>query len=512
MLKWLFSNKKSNRPYKNTSRAPDLSGCSGVISGNLDTDLPYFQNVFDRASDVIFKELMVCGKYRGCIIFVDGIIDVSLVDKHVISPLLDGQNALDSSPEQPRSHNLQAMLEKRVVSACQTTLESDLQAVAAAIAGGETALILEGASHALLFAMKDRDARSVEEAPSEPTVRGPREGFTEKLRTNTALLRSRLKTTRLKLEPLTVGEISHTEVLIVYLDGVVKEELLEEVRRRLGTIKMNGVLESGYIEEWIEDKTFSPFPQMLSTERPDRVAAALMEGKVAIMIDNTPFVLVLPISLLGLLQSPEDYYQRYLFSTATRWLRYWLAFIALTLPSLYIAVTTFHQEMVPTNLLLSIASSREAVPFPAIVEVLLMEITFEGLREAGIRMPRPVGQAVSIVGALVIGQAAVQAGIVSAILVIIVSFTGIASFIFPAYSLGIAARLLRFPLMCLAGTLGLYGIFLGLLVICIHLLRLRSFGEPYLVPVSPLSFSRLKDTLIRAPWRTLALRRKGSPE
>ncbi|MFC3746085.1 spore germination protein [Paenibacillus sp. GCM10012306] len=503
------SQKKRSTPHLSQVNSPK----GLTLSGDFEADVAFFREAFDRSSDVVFKELLVCGGYRGIIIFIDGLIDVSLVDMHIITPLLHGRSQLEQKlNEQVKHHDVQAILQKSIVSACQSKLESEAHAIASAITNGDTVLILEGSPEALIFDMKKREARAVEEAASEPTIRGPREGFTEKLRTNTTLLRTRLKTNKLKIEPLTIGDVSNTDIVLVYLDGVAKTELLDEVRTRLHRIKIDAILESGYIEELIEDNTYSPFPQILSTERPDRVAAALLEGKVGLLIDNTPFALVLPITFLGLLQSPEDYYQRYMISTATRWLRYWLAFIALTFPSLYIAVTTFHQEMVPTNLLLSIASSREAVPFPALVEALLMEITFEGLREAGIRMPRPVGQAVSIVGALVIGQAAVQAGIVSAILVIIVSFTGIASFIFPSYSLGIAARLLRFPLMFLAGTLGLYGILLGLLVICIHLLRLRSFGVPYLSPVAPLSLNNLKDTLFRVPWRNLIHRRRGIGE
>ncbi|MFF2483784.1 spore germination protein [Paenibacillus sp. NPDC058071] len=511
MLKSLFSSSNNHNkrrpPYMEEQDTSDTSQ-SAILSGNFEADCSYFRELFDRSQDIVFNELLICGKYRGMIIFVDGFVDISLISRFVIEPLINKEQQFEQELNENAGHpDIQAVLQKSIVSTCTTKLEKAMNPIAAAVAAGESVLLLEGASRALIISMRVRESRAVEEAPSEPTVRGPREGFTEKLRTNTSMIRNRLKTTKLKMEPLTIGDISNTEVVLTYLEGVVKTELLDEVRTRLQRIKIDGVLESGYIEELIEDNNHSPFPQLLNTERPDRVAAALLEGKVGILIDNTPFALVLPATFLGLLQSPEDYYQRYMISTVTRWLRYWLALAALVFPSFYVAVITFHQEMVPANLLLSIASSREAVPFPAIIELFLMEITFEGLREAGIRMPRPVGQAVSIVGALVIGQAAVQAGIVSPILVIIVSFTGIASFIFPSYGLGISARLLRFPLMFLAGTLGLYGVFLGLLVICIHMLRLRSFGIPYLSPVSPLSLNNLKDTIVRVSWRSMIRRR-----
>ncbi|RXZ81685.1 spore germination protein [Paenibacillaceae bacterium] len=485
---------------------------NAILSGNFQSDTDYFRTLFDRSADIVFKELIVGESYNGTIIFVDGLVDLSLIDKDIITPLLISKKQLEEGlrAEINAEKTMQAVLQKQMTSVYLTSLESRIDKITEAVTSGDSVLLLEGSNEAIIFGVRKRESRAVEESPSEPVIRGSREGFTENLCTNTSLIRRRLQTPKLKIEAIKVGEISRTDVLLVYLDDIVQEGVLNEVRQRLGKIKIDGILDSGYIEELIEDSNFSAFPQILSTERPDRVAAAILEGRVGIIIDNTPFALVVPITFLGLMQSSEDYYQRFMISTATRWLRYWLTFIALTFPSLYIAVTTFHQEMVPTNLLLSIASSREAVPFPAIVEAFLMELTFEGLREAGIRMPRPVGQAVSIVGALVIGQAAVQAGIVSTTLVIVVSFTGIASFIFPTYSLGLAIRLLRFPLMCLAGVMGLYGIFLGLLAICIHMLNLRSFGIPYFAPVAPFSREGLKDTLARVPWPMMLKRSKRS--
>jgi len=301
------------------------------------------------------------------------------------------------------------------------------------------------------------------------------------------------------MESLTVGRVSQTDVVIVYIDGIVSKTILEEVRARIGRIQIDGVLESGYIEEFIEDSSWSPFPQIQNTERPDIVCAGLLEGKVAIMVDNTPFALIVPMTFWTGLQAVEDYYERSIYTTFIRLIRYSLFNIALLLPSLYVALSTFHQQLIPTNLLISIANSREGVPFPTFVEALLMEFMFEGLREAGIRLPKAVGSAVSIVGALVIGQSAVQAGIVSAPVVIVVSTTGIASFAIPRYNFGTAYRLLRFPMLILAGTLGLYGIISGLFLMIIHLLNLRSFGVPYMSPVVPQIPRAMRDVFVRAP-------------
>jgi len=305
---------------------------------------------------------------------------------------------------------------------------------------------------------------------------------------------------------LKIGRETKTQVIITYIENIADPTLIKEVKNRLSRIDIDGVLESGYIEEFIEDHPFSPFPQVLTTERPDVASANLLEGRVAILVDGTPFVLIVPVTLYSLLQAADDYYQRYLIGTLVRWLRYVFLLIALTLPSLYVAILTFHQEMIPTTLLLTIARTREEIPFPALVEALIMEVTFEVLREAGLRLPKQIGSAVSIVGALVIGDAAVNSGLVSAPMVMVVAITGIASFAIPRYNAAIAFRMLRFPMIFLAGTLGLLGIMLGLITIIVHLSTMRSFGVPYLSPFAPMQVSEMKDSLVRAPWWSLRKR------
>lgn len=305
---------------------------------------------------------------------------------------------------------------------------------------------------------------------------------------------------------MTVGELTRTEVAVAYLEQIANADVVQEIRSRIQRIQIDGVLESGYIEQLIEERSFSPFPQYLVTERPDYIVSALLEGRVAILTDGTPFVISGPMTFWGFLQAGEDYYDRVLFANMIRFIRLILLMAALLLPSIYVALTTFHQQMIPTKLLLSIAAAREGVPFPALVEALLMEGTFEALREAGVRLPKQIGQAVSIVGGLVVGQAAVQAGIVSAPMVIVVSLTGIASFTIPRYNFSFAFRILRFPMILLAGMFGLYGITAGLLCILIHLAGLSSLGVPYLFPVSPVTFQGLKDAIFRAPLWTMYFR------
>jgi hypothetical protein len=466
-----------------------------IISGNLIRDEDRFRAIFDRCDDVIFRSFRLCGNNRGLIVFIDGMVDEKRIETELLQPLMSC-----SQSEEERIDDILSWLINMVLPTEKIEIQMQDDQAAEAILNGEVLMLVDGTPGALQIGMASFETRSVEEPETEPVIRGPRDGFTESLQINVTLIRRRLKSPKLKSESFQVGTLSRTKIAIMYVEGLAQQKIIDEVKTRIQNIQLDMVLESGYIEELIMDNRFSIFPQLITTERPDRATASLAEGRVVIIVDNTPFSLIAPATFFELLQSVEDYSQHFMVATATRWLRLWLSFSALVFPSLYIAVTTMHQEMLPTSLLISISSSREAVPFPAIVEAFIMELAFEGLREAGVRLPRPVGQAVSIVGALVIGQAAVQAGLVSASLVIVVSFTGIASFIFPSYSQGLSIRLLRFPLMIIAGTLGLYGILLALLALLVNLSKLRSFGVPYFSPISPMNIRGIKDVLLREPW------------
>jgi len=338
-------------------------------------------------------------------------------------------------------------------------------------------------------------------------LRGPQEAFTEALRVNTALIRRRLRTNQLKFEEKTLGRFTQTQISIVYLEGVANDNIIAEVHRRLDNLKdVDSILDASCIEQYIEDAPFSIFPQMQYTERPDKVAASLLEGRIALIIDGSPEVLLLPLMFVQLLQSPEDYYNRIAPGTFMRWIRYMGLLIAITFPSLYVAITSYHPEMLPLNLLLSIAAAREGVPFPAFVEALIMELAFELLREASIRLPGAIGNTIGIVGALVIGDAAVSAHLVAPQMVIVVAITAIGSFTVPSMEASYPIRLLRFPLMLLAAAFGLYGVMLGLLAILVHLVHLRSFGFPYLEPLAPLKLNELRDVFFRAPRWQMMLR------
>ncbi len=341
--------------------------------------------------------------------------------------------------------------------------------------------------------------RVITEPTTQNVIRGSKEAFTENIKENISLVRKRIKDKALRVESLSIGTITNTQIALMYIDKVAKEEIVDEIKRRLNKIKIDGILESGNIEELIKDDRYSIFPEFLSSEKPDSVAAALLEGKFAIFTDGTGYVLTAPAMFIEFLQASEDYYHQYMVSSVIRLIRYLALLLTLFIPAAYVALVTFHQEMIPAPLLISLAAQREGVPFPALFEAILMEVIFEILREAGIRLPRVIGPAISIVGALVLGQAAVEAGIVSAVMVIVVSITAISSFAIPNYSMANAVRLIRFAFMFLAGIFGLYGVFMGLIALILHLCKLKTIGIPYMAPIAPKTKYAMKDTILRYP-------------
>lgn len=450
---------------------------------------------------------------HGILFYIDGLSNTQQLDFGVLRPLVidslqitlqyngsfDAVLHTDSIVGRQVDRQVDRMTNEVLLSP-ELKVVTQMDAAIAGILAGESLILLEGSSRAVLAGTKGWDARSPAETQTEIVLRGPRDGFIENLRTNTSLVRRRVRDPMLRLEGFQIGERTKTDVNIAYIAGIAKPDLIDEVRKRLQSITIDAVLESGYIEEFIEDAPFSPFRTLTTTERPDRVAAVLLEGRIAIFVDNTPFVLIAPTSLWEALIASDDYYSHFYLGSFSRIIRYFAFFCSLILPSLYVMLVSFHQEMIPTKLAISIAAGRESVPFPALFEVFMMELSFEMMREAGLRMPRPIGQTVSIVGSLIIGQAAVQAGLVSPLIVIIVALTGIASFAIPGYSTSFAIRLLRFPLLIASGTLGLLGFAAVIFIVVVHLLSLRSFGEPFLAPVIPFRDSDQKDSMIRFPW------------
>ena len=453
---------------------------------------------FGKSADIVIREFKV-NIHKGALVYVDGLADSKMISDFLLEPLMGKQ------VNQEPINIFQYLMEKAVALGSVQTIDNWNQ-VYDNLLSGNTVIFIDGSNKAISGETKGWEKRAISEPTTQLSIRGPKDAFTETLRTNTALLRRRIKSPNLWVESMKIGTVTQTDIAIMYIKGIVNEKILGEIKERLKRIDIDSILASGYIEQLIEDQTWTSFPTTYHTERPDVVSSQLLEGRVAIIVDGTPFVLTAPAIFIQFFQAPDDYYSRFDISTGIRLLRIIAFLIALMGPAVYIAATTFHQEMIPTTMAIAIAAQRENVPFPAFVEALIMEVTFEILREAGLRLPRAVGQAVSIVGALVIGQAAVQAGFVSPVMVIVVSITAIANFSTPIFAMAIAARLLRFVLMVLATILGFYGMMLGLMFIAIHLCSLRSFGIPYMMPLAPFSITNQQDAIVRFPIWTFKSR------
>ncbi|SDP22709.1 spore germination protein KA [Paenibacillus sp. yr247] len=450
-------------------------------------------NALDHSPDFVHHTLHVSGIGEVHYFFIDSLVDKVRIDEFILQPLIK-LNHSDKTSDELSTSKLSASLpgsSLQILTEIQSCIKSILEGHIIVLP------IKEGVLYALDFSKIPY--RDVTEAKIETTIRGSKEGFTEDVKASLALLRKRIKSSHLTYYQLSIGRETKTEVCLVYMNNLAPRQIIAEAMRRLETIEADSVLESAYLEEWIQDTRWTPFPQMLATERPDVVAAHLLEGAFAIVSSGSPIALIGPITFFQLFNSPEDYYERADISTLLRWLRMISFLLAIFVPSFYIATVTYHPQILPLPLLISLSLQREGVPFPAFLEALIMMITFEILREAGLRMPRVAGQAISTVGALVLGLAAVEAGLMSAAIIIVVSITAIANFVAPAYSFGIAQRIVQYCFMVLAGVLGLFGITCGILILLAHLVSLRSFGVRYFFPISPMSPKDWKDTLFRVP-------------
>ncbi|MCL6658483.1 spore germination protein [Paenibacillus amylolyticus] len=497
------------RWIKNVFKTPEEGGSQTKKPKHIESmeislplKLTSIKEAYEHSPDFVVRDFSGCGTKNSslAICYIEGLTDPALLVE-----LMESVNQFinTTSPLEDRPLDVQV---KRILPSGNIQILDSVQLVHKAILTGNVVILMDGIQNVLAVPISGGARRSVEEPTSQTVVRGPKEGFTEELTTNITLVRRKIRSPDLKFQMHNIGEYTQTSVALAYIQGIAKPEVVAEVTKRLGSINTDSILESGYIEEFIQDSPLTPFPTMINTERPDTVAGSLLDGQVAILVDGTPFALIAPVTFFNFFQTPEDYYQRYDISTFLRAIRMMSFLISLLLPSTFIALTTFQQEMIPTTLLVTLAAQREGVPFPALLEALLMEVTFEVIREAGVRMPRAIGPAISIVGALVIGQAAVEAGLVSGAMVIVVSFTAISNFVIPYFSMATAVRLMRFPFMLLAGTLGLFGILAGAVPLLAHLVSLKSLGVDYLMPFSPFYKSNIKDLILRVPWWAMKTR------
>ncbi len=467
-----------------------------TISHKLDDSLDFVQGILGDNDDFIMRRFCICDEHPAAALYFADLIDKQLLNDHILKPLMH-TTAMGYPKDDNRS--MRDYLLNDTLYSCEGRTETELDEIIQAIVEGKTVILVDGLADGFVFSTRQVDKRSISQPETEQVIRGAREGFIEILGTNLALLRYRLPTPDLRIKTIRIGRVTKSKVALCYINGIVNPELVKEVFRRLSLIDIDGVLDAGYLEQFIEDNHVSPFPQIQNTERPDKAVANLLEGRVILLVDGSPFALILPTVFSQFYQTVEDYSERYLLVSFIRLSRLVALVFSLIFPSLYVALISFNPELIPTEFAVAVAGGRAGVPFPSVIEVLIMEISMEVLREATLRLPQQVGGALSIVGVLVVGQAAVAAGFISPITVVIIALTTIGSFATPAYNAALALRLLRFPLVILSGIFGLYGVMIGLILIANHMLSLRSFGVPYLSPIVPGNFQGMKDTLARLP-------------
>ncbi len=472
------------------------TACSATpLYDDVNKNIERLLNELGNSSDVSFR--MVESPYqntlKAAVIHLDGLADENIINENIMTPLIQW---LKESSQVVTVEEIEKQI-PQMLTVSQLTIKENWHEFVSAVLTGDTVILLNGSSKIFIGNTKKLQSRAVTEPTSQTVVRGPKDSFTENLRTNTSLIRARIQDPNLRLDSMKIGSVTHTDIGIMYIQGNADERIVEEIKERLKGIKVDGILESNYIEEFIRDDRTTIFPLLLNTERPDAVVGNLLEGRIAIIVQGTPFVLIAPAIFSQFFQSPEDYYQNDYISSFLRILRFGSFFLSMYASAIYLALITHHQGLIPNTLMVSLMAQRERVPFPAIVEMVVMELAFEMLREAGIRMPRAIGPAVSIVGALILGQAAVEAGFVSAAVVIIVAISAISNFTLPSTSIVNAARGFRFILILISAFIGLYGILLMTLCIWLHISSLRSFGIPYFSPFAPFDFKEQKDTLAR---------------
>ncbi|SHG43330.1 spore germination protein KA [Thermosyntropha lipolytica DSM 11003] len=471
------------------------------ISSDIEENISGLKKILFNCSDAVFREFTFGSRgHKGLVLYFDGLTDRREIEENIIKPLILEIGMVNIDPGLEDQGHLFLKIKNSIVAVAEVKELSTLGEIVHHISSGDTILIIDGYDRALSAGTRSWQTRSIQTPDNEVVIFGPKEGFSETLRFNTALLRRRIKSSNFKIEAFILGRVTKTDVVLCYVEGIAPPGLVEEVKARLKRIDVDGILDSAMLEEFIVDHKNTIFSQVEHTEKPDRVAAHLLEGRVGIMVDGSPMAIIMPISFPQFWLSPEDYYNNYIPASLFRMLRFVAFWISLLLPSLYVAVITFHHEMIPTALYLTIAATRQGVPFPAFIEAILLEITFELLREAGLRLPRAVGPAVSIVGALIIGDAAVRAGLVSTPMVVIVAATGIASFVTPAYNAGIINRIARFGFLAASSVLGFLGIMIVLILMLTRMASLSSLGLPYLSPLAPANLEQMTDVVVRRPW------------
>ena len=473
-----------------------------MISRSLKENMQLIDERIKDCDDIKCRKMKLgqVEKVEACIYYVEVAVNNLTIEETVIGKLIN--RLWNMNPEEQYEY-----IKDNALGITDVKELSDINEVIMGIMIGDGVVLIDGYNKAVKIKSQGYPRMGVTETEMEKVMRGSKEGFSDSVKTNTALVRRRIRSDKLKVKEKIIGDISNTTVAVVYAEGIARDSVLKEIDNRLSSLSIEGLMDTGIIEQLTEESVLSPFPQYQTTERPDKAAMEILNGRVALFVDNTPVALLLPTSYGSFFQTADDYYNRFQIVSFERIIRYVAAIIAMTFPAFYLAAINYHPEILPTNLIMTLQSARVSVPFPAFIEVLIMELSFELLREAGVRIPGPMGSTIGIVGGLIIGQAAVSAGVVSPIIVIVVAVTALASFAIPNDELSSAFRLLKYFAIVLAAFYGFFGIIMALLFVVGHLCRLKSFGFPYMMPYVAADINKkrdLKDSVIRYPIKELS--------
>lgn len=450
------------------------------------------------SDDIVIRKLYINGDkdLEVTLCFVDGLVSSKIINDDVLKPLLQETRLGNAKNEK----EIIKLIEHGTIYTATQNVRDSIDDTINDILNGFAALIFDKSKRAVTFEVKGFEKRSIQESSSDNVIKGAKDSFIEVIRINTTLVRRKIRTQNLRIKQLVIGQQTLTSIAICYVDEIANANLVKEVTERLQKINVDGVLATAYIEEFIVDNKFSTFPQILYTERSDKFCGNLLEGRVGILIDGLPTALIVPASINQFMQATEDYSKNYLVASMISIIRFFSLFVTMFLPGFYVALSSFHQEMIPSELAMSIISSKEGVPFPTFIEVFILLISFEILLEAGLRMPKSIGQAVSIVGALVVGQSAVEAKMASPAIVIVVAVTVIAGFTMPNQDFSNSTRLWRFIITIFSTIAGLLGLSVALILLIIHLAGMESFGISYLAPFSANEGRNIAtDSLLRLP-------------
>ncbi|MEH7401698.1 spore germination protein [Gottfriedia acidiceleris] len=456
-----------------------------ILSNNLKNNIEIIQEYLSHTEDLVVK-IIHKNTQIFAVLFLESMIKIEALQSFIIEPIL--RETKDETDNIVKSYEIKN--------------STNISELGDSLLDGFCLILEENCSNGILAAASDDKERTISEPANEQNINGPRDGFVESINTNIQLLRKRIRNPELKVKYFTIGRITNTKVAMIYIDSIANRKLVEVIENRISVVEVDSLKSTGHLEELIEDNTFSPFPQVLNTERPDRAVSYLLDGKINLLVDGNPTVSVVPITFFAFYQSPDDYNHRWLIGSFFRIIRVFSFIIAICLPAIYIAIVSFHSEVLPIGILYSIRVSLEFVPFLPLAEAFMMQIILELLKEAAIRLPSPIAQTIGIVGGLVIGTAIVEAHLVSNTMIVVIGFTAIASFVAPVSEMGTSMRLLGFPTMIMASILGFFGITLSLMLIFMHMCKLKSFGMPYFSPMAPFRKEDIKDTFMRLPiWK-----------